>query len=86
MGLTGDIFGPKYIGANYGAVNFAPAVGALIFATGVVSLFYGRGSDCEGPDCFRWTFLTTCVACVCGAGVALHLHRTTDLTHLHTHT
>lgn len=68
---TADIFGPRYVATNFGAVDSAPIFGSYLFVTAVVALFYHTNTvdevtgteSCVGAECFRGAF--TINACCC---------------------
>lgn len=64
--LTADLFGSKHFAENYGALDLAPALGTVIFATGIVNWVYrdietesGSIENCVGVGCFQVTFFLT---------------------------
>eukprot|EP00300_Choanocystis_sp_HF-7_P019721 c20413_g1_i2.p1 GENE.c20413_g1_i2~~c20413_g1_i2.p1 ORF type:complete len:537 (-),score=85.69 c20413_g1_i2:1296-2906(-) len=83
--LVGDLFGTAHYGANYGVVDFAPAVGSLIFATKVAGTIYDRhaheggqqGRVCYGHECYQLTFAIATIASCLGVGCSLLLWRNT---------
>ena len=56
--LTADLFGRKHFAGNYGALDFAPSIGGLVYATLIARPLYdaesaAQGSDdCQGTACF----------------------------------
>lgn len=64
----GDLFGPTYFAGNYAALDLAPALGSVIFATAIAGKVYDANADaetgvCFGVDCFRSAFIASSVAC-----------------------
>ena len=76
-----DIFGPKFVSTNFGAVDSAPILGSYIFVTGIVALFYRVNSivddgteTCIGADCFRIPFTINSICCFTVSFVLLVMH------------
>jgi hypothetical protein len=78
---TADIFGPRFIATNFGAVDSAPIFGSYVFVTGVVALFFhtnavdewGRAT-CVGPQCFRTAFTVNTCCCLAVACCLAYMH------------
>lgn len=66
-----DLFGRQYFAGNYGAVDFAPAIGSFVLATWVTGGNYdshtpaGQGI-CFGRDCFFASYIVAAIACLVG--------------------
>lgn len=77
--LVGDMFGPKYFAGNYGAADFAPCLGSILFSTVLAGGLYDRetqfGADvCYGPRCFAMAFqISSAVCMLLGVPIALLL-------------
>ena len=81
-----DIFGPRFVATNFGAVDSAPIFGSYIFVTGIVALFYrtntsyGNGVEtCVGSDCFRIPFVVNSSCCFLVAILLLFMHTHTPM-------
>ena len=80
-----DIFGSLHIATNFGAIDSAPILGTVIFAAGIVYIFYkDDASDddaaenaCYVHNCFRIPFLINSVACLCVFGLCMLVHSRT---------
>jgi MFS family permease len=82
-----DIFGPKFVSTNFGAVDSAPIFGSYCFVTGVVAVFYRTNATeedgtrtCIGSDCFRKPFIINSFCCFTVALVLLSLHLCTPMS------
>lgn len=82
-----DIFGPKFVSTNFGAVDSAPIIGSYCFVTGVVAVFYRTNTTeedgtrtCIGSDCFRKPFIINSFCCFTVALVLLSLHICTPMS------
>lgn len=82
--ITSEIFGLRHFGTLFNTIGIASPVGAYILSVRVAGYLYDQeaqwqhrnpkfGDDdplsCQGPSCFRLTFLI--LACVCAVGCAV---------------
>lgn len=72
LALTGDLFGARHIGTNYGLLDLGPAAGSFLFATLLANVAYGGIEDCKGPTCFGSAFIASSIAAG-GAAVATYV-------------
>jgi MFS family permease len=77
-----DIFGGQFIATNFGAIDSAAILGTVIFAAGVVNLFYKEsdGDDdygtnsCYETNCFRIPFVINSSFCLLAFAVCLFVN------------
>ena len=81
-----DIFGPKYVSTNFGAVDSAPIFGSYLYVTGIVTLFYRANStdengikSCIGGQCFRIPFIINALSCFIVAIILVFMHSKTPM-------
>ena len=77
-----DIFGPRYVATNFGAVDSAPIFGSYLFVTGVVAMTFHTNTidevtgtaSCIGEQCFRKAFTVNAICCFCIAFLIAFMH------------
>lgn len=80
-----DIFGSSYIATNFGAIDSAAMVGTLVFAAGIVNVYYEESdgdddyatSACYETNCFRVPFIINSVCCLAAFCICLLVARST---------
>eukprot|EP01087_Luapelamoeba_hula_P008185 TRINITY_DN2028_c3_g1_i1.p1 TRINITY_DN2028_c3_g1~~TRINITY_DN2028_c3_g1_i1.p1 ORF type:complete len:456 (-),score=64.40 TRINITY_DN2028_c3_g1_i1:49-1416(-) len=77
--LIGQYWGLKHVGANYGYMALAPAVGSIVYGQ-VASFFYDQYSDedadgCYGNSCYEVAFAMTSSSALVGAVLVFFLAR-----------
>ena len=74
--------------AATGFVDLAPIPGSIIFATGLIAVFFDTSTDnvknnvaqsCIGADCFRLPFYISSFACIMAATLAYFIHFVTPM-------
>ena len=84
--IVADLFGPKFIPTNFGAIDSAPIFGSYIFVTGIISIFYETNTindmgekSCVGANCFRTPFLINSFCCFSVAILLYYMHLSTHM-------